>query len=61
MISNMSTDVIYARVPSELKQAAEDHAAAKGFTLTAAVTKGTQSGTVTIKFLTCGSVSATTA
>ncbi len=30
-------------------------------TLTAAVTKGTQSGTVTIKFLTCGSVSATTA
>src|SRR5213080_3148656 len=37
MISNMRTDVIYARVPSELKQAAEDHAAAKGFTLTAAV------------------------
>jgi hypothetical protein len=35
----MSTDVIYARVPSELKQAAEDHAAAKGFTLTAAVSE----------------------
>src|SRR5438045_8757935 len=39
MISNMRTDVIYARVPSELKQAAEDHATAKGFTLTAAVSE----------------------
>jgi hypothetical protein len=35
----MPTDVIYARVPSEVKLAAEDYAAAKGFTLTAAVSQ----------------------
>jgi len=32
-----ATDVIYARVPKPLKDAAEDHAATRGFTLTAAV------------------------
>ena len=35
----MSTDVIYARVPAELKEAAEQHAADRGYTLTAAVSE----------------------
>src|SRR5205807_1545674 len=34
-----ATDVIYARVPKPLKDAAEDHAASRGFTLTAAVSE----------------------
>lgn len=32
-----ASDVIYARVPKPLKDAAEDHATTRGFTLTAAV------------------------
>lgn len=37
MIPDMATEVIYARVPTEVKEAAEHHANARGTTLTAAV------------------------
>lgn len=35
----MATEVIYVRVPSAVKEAAEEHATARGLTLTSAVTE----------------------